>query len=61
MDPAMSADRVAQDWTNGETLAAGKRQYITSASGRLIFSENGREAIRQSIHVAPEACLEDAC
>ena len=54
MDPAMSADQVAQDWTNGKTLAAGKRQYIASASGRLIFSENGREAIRQSIHVAPK-------
>ena len=54
MDPAMSADQVAQDWTTGKTLAAGKRQYIASASGRLIFSENGREAIRQSIHVAPK-------
>ena len=54
MDPAMSADQVAQDWTNGQTLIAGKRQYIASASGRLIFSENGREAIRQSIHVAPK-------
>ena len=54
MDPAMSADQVAQDWTAGQTLAAGKRQYIASASGRLIFSENGREAIRQSIHVAPK-------
>ena len=54
MDPAMSADQVAQDWTTGKTLAAGKRQYIASASGRLIFSENGREALRQSLHVAPK-------
>ena len=54
MDPAMSADQVAQDWTTGKTLIAGKRQYIASASGRLIFSENGREAIRQSLHVAPK-------
>ena len=38
MIPAMSADQVAQDWTNGKTLAAGKRtghQHRRLAAGKV--------------------------
>ena len=55
MDPAMSADQVAQDWTSGKTLAAGKRQYIASASGRLISLRMAarRSASRFTWHRSP--------
>lgn len=60
MDPAMSADQVAQDWTTGKTLAAGSASTLRAL---LADSSSRRMAARQSASRFTwlEARLEDAC
>ena len=54
-DPAMDVTQNATDYyTGNETVPAQYRQYIASASGRLVLTEDGTKALRLPIHVAPK-------
>ena len=54
-DPAADATQNATDYYTGvETVPAQYRQYIASASGRLILAEDNGQNLRVPIHVAPK-------
>ena len=41
-------------YTGNETVPEQYRQYIASASGRLVLTEDGTKALRLPVHVAPK-------
>ena len=54
-DPAADTTQNATDYyTGNETVPAQYRQYIASASGRLILAEDNGQNLRVPIHVAPK-------
>ncbi|MDO5750493.1 MAG: S8 family serine peptidase [Rothia sp. (in: high G+C Gram-positive bacteria)] len=54
-DPAMVKKQSSVDYNTGKTIIDEQvRQYIASASGRVLFSENGQEALRVPVHIAPK-------
>jgi len=54
-DAAMDTTQNATDYyTGNETVPAQYRQYIASASGRLVLTEDGTKALRLPVHVAPK-------
>ena len=54
-DPAADTTQNATDYYTGvETVPAQYRQYIASASGRLILAEDNGQNLRVPIHVAPK-------
>ncbi len=54
-DAAMDITQNATNYyTGAETVPAKYRQYIASASGRLILTEDGGQQLRVPIHVAPK-------
>ena len=54
-DPAQPTKQSSWDSNTGDTIIPEQyRQYLASASGRVIFSENGSEALRVAVHVAPK-------
>ena len=54
-DPAADVTQNATDYYTGvETVPAQYRQYIASASGRLVLAEDNGQDLRVPIHVAPK-------
>ena len=54
-DPAADVTQNATDYYTGvETVPAQYRQYIASASGRLVLAEDNGQNLRVPIHVAPK-------
>ena len=54
-DAAMDATQNATDYyTGNETVPTQYRQYIASASGRLVLTEDNGQNLRVPIHVAPK-------
>lgn len=53
-DAAMDTTQNATDYyTGNEIVPEQYRQYIASASGRLVLTEDGTKALRLPVHVAP--------
>ena len=54
-DTAMDTTQNATDYyTGNEIVPEQYRQYIASASGRLVLTEDGTKALRLPVHVAPK-------
>ena len=55
-DPALEKRQSSRNVVGDkvETTAEGDRQYVASASGRVVFKEDGAEAMRVPVHVAPK-------
>ena len=55
-DPALEKHQSSRNVVGDkvETTAEGDRQYVASASGRVVFKEDGTEAMRVPVHVAPK-------